>query len=508
MKFEEYRVKTPLYLGRKWTDRTLGTVLTIAGSDSSGGAGIEADLKTITAQGCYGMTCITALTCQTPEKVHSVVEIDEWQVEQVLLNNLESMRCDAVKIGMLTEKAVKALSRHLEKLEMPVVLDPVMAATSGSSLSAERLWSSKEMKSLYGRVSLVTPNIPEAQKLIGEDIEVRSIEDLVELCGKVASKTGCSVLLKGGHSPLDDEVVDVLSYKGNMYVYKSTLLNSVNLHGTGCTLSSCIASKLAQGKSLVEAVAESIQYIHHSIVSGEMLKVTNFEENGPVNHVHSFSRGISRNVSGIENIDFEGVISIPSVSKAWDNYINHDFVKKVSNGTMDLTRFRKYLRQDYNYLRVFGQVHAKLAAESTTDNMYKRATTILENVMHEMGKQEQILGKDIHTTTKSAQMLEYTNYLLEVARFGTWDQLFASTMPCNLGYVFAVRKIEPHITVTEESHPEFYLWLQEYLRQDFYDAAINSIECFNEILSKSDDADTLIKIFEDVCILESKFWDQ
>ena len=481
-------------------------VLTIAGSDNSGGAGIEADIKTITAQGCYALTCICALTCQTPDNVYSSVSMEEKHVSDVLDNNLASMRCDAVKIGMLTMPALLAVVKHIDRLSMPIVLDPVMVATSGSSLSEANIWTSQEMRTLLQRVKLLTPNIPEAHLLVGEEREIRGIDDLVTLAKTLVEKCGCNVLLKGGHSPIGNQIVDVLCYGDEVNIYRSEQIHSNNLHGTGCTLSSCIASRLAYGDSVKDSVFKSIQYVHNAIACGENINVSNCKQNGPLNHVYQIAEG--RPHRDKVEMDYESMLLLPSVKQSWDNYIDHEFVKMVSDGTMDLQRFHRYLRQDYNYLEVFAQIHAKLAADTTDKEHFKAENAILQNVLHEMAKQEQILGPEIKTLVKSPQMLNYTGYLREVAEYGTWDQLYTATMPCCLGYVFAVRKIAPHIKVTQESHPELYSWLQEYLNPDFYAAALKGIQTLDTVLRESDDANTLVRIFQEVCDLECKFWDQ
>ncbi|CDO95984.1 unnamed protein product [Kluyveromyces dobzhanskii CBS 2104] len=507
MKEFEYKIESPLYLGTHWSERRLPAVLTIAGSDNSGGAGIEADMKTMTAQGCYAMTCITALTCQTPDKVFSFIKIDEDHVRQVLSHTLDSMRCDSIKIGMLTYNALKALAKLIDMINVPVVLDPVMVATSGSVLSSDEVWGSPEIKTLLTKVTLITPNIPEARALVGDpNFRLESVSDMIALSKQVYSQYGCNVLLKGGHCPIEGKVINVLLVDGEVHIYSSHMLENFNLHGTGCTLSSCIASKLAYNVPLQEAVMESIQYVHCAILSGENIKVTKCTDNGPLNHIYSIAEGIPH-ISNVP-MDYETMVTLPDVSRSWNNYINHEFVKMVSNGTINMERFNRYLKQDYNYLQVFARIHAKLAADTEDSGHFESEAAILQNIIHEMAVQESLLGKSIKTHIKSKEMLDYTNYLKEVAQYGSWEQLFVASMPCCLGYVFACRKIADKITVTDESHHELYQWLQEYLRPDFYEAALKGVQTLNLVLKQSQDAPTLVKIFREVCDLECRFWDQ
>lgn len=514
----EHNIESPLYLGTHWRERRLPTVLTIAGSDNSGGAGIEADIKSISAQGCYAMTCITALTCQTPEQVYSSISVEESHIRSVLQHTFQSMRCDSVKIGMLTYEALKAVTGVLETLELdiPVVLDPVMVATSGAQLSSSKVWDSQEMGQLLQKVSVLTPNIPEAKALLGVSyFKGQSTDDFVQLAKQLKEKCKCNVLLKGGHMPLDGKIVDVLCYNDEVHTYFSEELTSTNLHGTGCTLSSTIASRIARGEDVPVAVQNSIQYVHNAILTGEHIEVTARADShsatyGPLNHVYELANsGSVANGSGKhQQVGYETMLQIPEVKKAWHSYIDHEFVARVSNGTIDMDKFAKYLRQDYHYLQTFARIHAKLAADATTETRFQSEVAVLQNIIHEMEKQERILGPGIKTNVKSQEMLDYTNYLKEVAQYGNWEQLYTATMPCCLGYVIAVRKIQDKITVTEDSHPKLYQWLQEYLREDFYQASQEGIKTLDSILKQSQDPATLVKIFKEVCDLETRFWDQ
>jgi hydroxymethylpyrimidine/phosphomethylpyrimidine kinase len=259
-------------------------VLSIAGSDSGGGAGIQADLKTFSALGCYGMTAITAITVQNTlgvKAVHSVpVDILRGQIDAVV----EDIGVDAVKIGMLaTPEVVRtvadALRRHgLDK----VVLDPVMVATSGDRLMAE---DTKDVlvRELFPLATVVTPNLDEAALLIGRQIE--GIDGLEAAASDLLALGAPAVVLKGGHLE-GDWVVDLLATRhGLRHKLESQRIATHNGHGTGCTLSSAIAAHLALGLPLTEAVTSARTYILGAIRSGAAVRTG--QGHGPLNHGHA-----------------------------------------------------------------------------------------------------------------------------------------------------------------------------------------------------------------------------
>lgn len=262
--------------------RTYCTVLSIAGSDSIGGAGIQADLKTFSALGVYGMTAITALTAQNTQRVLDIMPATEQNLRLQLDAVFSDVVPDAVKIGMLHNEAlievvIKAIDRYNPR---NIVLDPVMISTSGCALLSPS--SVDLLKSeLMPRCDIATPNLLEAQALAGQKItDIPSLyatgEELTKLCG--------SVLIKGGHSEGND-VSDYLFEVGKEHpeCYTIQRVDTVNTHGTGCTLSSAIAANLALGYDLKRSVARAKDYISKAILAGA--DVTFGLNNGPVNHL-------------------------------------------------------------------------------------------------------------------------------------------------------------------------------------------------------------------------------
>ena len=236
-------------------------VLTIAGSDPSGGAGIQADLKTMEAHGVYGMSVITALTAQNTMGVTGKLSVSAEFVYDDIVPN-------AVKIGMLPDAEVMSAVRDVltERRQRNIVLDPVLSSTSGTKLSSDEAMSFLKNK-LFPACTLITPNIPEAERLTG--CSITSKETMEEAAKMLGDEAGCSVLLKGGHMSFTPERSDDLLYHDSSFTWFSAKrLDNPNTHGTGCTLSSAIACNLANGLDIKEAVKEAKDYLLRCIENG------------------------------------------------------------------------------------------------------------------------------------------------------------------------------------------------------------------------------------------------
>lgn len=259
-------------------------VLTIAGSDSGGGAGIQADLKTFAALGCYGMTAITALTAQNTVGVQAIHAVPPEFLRAQLQSVLDDIGVDAVKIGMLhTPEVVRTVAWAIGHYGLQrVVLDPVMVATSGDRLIADETVEVL-VRELFPLASVVTPNLDEAALLIGRPIDgAHALED----AGRSLLAMGArAALVKGGHLA-GDEVVDLLVQPGQPSLrLASQRIASRNVHGTGCTLSSAIAAHLAQGLALDAAVERARAYILGAIAAGAGVQTG--QGHGPLNHGHA-----------------------------------------------------------------------------------------------------------------------------------------------------------------------------------------------------------------------------
>ena len=259
------------------------TVLTIAGSDCSGGAGIQADLKTMTAHGVYGMSVITALTAQNTMGVQGILSIPGEFVAKQIDSVFSDIRPDAVKIGMMSNvEIIEVVAERLKHYEFTnIVLDPVMVSTSRHRLlepSAEEAL----IRILLPMARILTPNLPEAMVLAHRD-DITNCEEMLEAAKVIATETGAAILVKGGH--LTDCADDLLYDHGNVYWYSAPRIDTDNTHGTGCTLSSAIASGLALGLDLNKAVAQAKEYITGALRNDPHLG----HGNGPLNHCYRIS---------------------------------------------------------------------------------------------------------------------------------------------------------------------------------------------------------------------------
>ena len=253
------------------------TALTIAGSDCSGGAGIQADIKTMTMNGVYAMSAITALTAQNTTGVRAIQESTPDFLKQQIDAVFEDIYPDAVKIGMVSSSELICVIadrlRHYDARN--IVVDPVMVATSGSSLLKTDAVMTMTEK-LLPVAALVTPNIPEAEVLSGMTIHTK--DDMLAAARKIGESCSCAVLLKGGHSINDAN--DLLYTDGKLIWFEGKRIDNPNTHGTGCTLSSAIAANLAKGFSLADSVQRAKDYI-----SGALAAMLNLGAgSGPMNH--------------------------------------------------------------------------------------------------------------------------------------------------------------------------------------------------------------------------------
>ncbi len=261
---------------------SIPVVLTIAGSDSGGGAGIQADIKAISATGSYASSVITAITAQNTLGVSDIFPIPLTHIASQLDAVFQDLNIVAVKIGMLADSDI--INLVAEKLEQYrpqyVVLDPVMVATSGDLLLKETAIASLKAR-LLPLADILTPNLPEAAALTGLDIpeNAKQIEHMVTALRQLSSS---AILLKGGHLETSEHSDDYLITQHDIHTLSSVRIHTLNTHGTGCTLSSAIASFLAQGNDLHSAVAHAKRYITQAIKNAEQLRVG--QGRGPVDH--------------------------------------------------------------------------------------------------------------------------------------------------------------------------------------------------------------------------------
>ena len=258
-------------------------ILIIAGSDSSGGAGIQADIKTVTALGSYAMTAITAVTSQNSTGVKSIVPIDPKEISNQINFTSKDIKPDAIKIGMLhSTKVVEVVIKSLDSIKTnKIVLDPVMIAKGGAKLIDDKAIKSLKFK-LIKRAMLITPNIPEAEILT--KITIKNKEDMIFAANKLLESGARNVLIKGGH--LDSKIVqDIFVNKSDIKIFNSSRYKTKNTHGTGCTLSSAITTFLSCGKPIKKSCELAIKYVNFAIKTNP-----NYGQGqGPINHLNTMN---------------------------------------------------------------------------------------------------------------------------------------------------------------------------------------------------------------------------
>ena len=256
-------------------------ILVIAGSDSSGGAGIQADIKTITSLGSYAMTAVTAITAQNTTGVLSVIPIDPKEIEKQILFTCKDIKPDAIKIGMLhSSQIINSISKSLQKIKIKkIILDPVMIAKGGSRLINKSAIINLK-KNMIKKTYLITPNIPEAEVLT--NMKIKNINDMISAAKAILKLGAKNVLLKGGHSNYD-YVSDVFVNNKELKIFKNKKIRTKNTHGTGCTLSSAITTFLSCGKPIKKSCELGIKYVNQAIKSNLVYG----KGHGPINHLNS-----------------------------------------------------------------------------------------------------------------------------------------------------------------------------------------------------------------------------
>ncbi|KAI1180290.1 Phosphomethylpyrimidine kinase-domain-containing protein [Nemania sp. FL0916] len=499
------------------------TVLIIAGSDSSGGAGLEADQKVIAAHGCYAMTATTALTAQNTlgvEDIHQVPpEFTRKQIDAVFKDIPPSV----VKTGMLGSVAtIEMLAKALTDYNVKkLVLDPVMVATTGAQLLPAKAVS--ELRTLLLPLTFVlTPNVPEAQLLVTPDDgvrgEIQRVEDLEDLARQLRALGPTWVLVKGGHVPFTRDgvaatsseqreiVVDVLlGPDGDATRIESPYVDSKNTHGTGCSLASAIAANLARGLETVDAVRAACRYVEAGIRTAPGYG----KGHGPLNHFHSnymlpFAPG--------RFIDY--LLSRPDVAPVWHRYINHPFVLALGNGELPLESFKNYLIQDYLYLVHFARANALAAYKSKNLEDIAAGAKIVENIYTEMKlhidycKSFGIEKHEIEATEEHQACTAYTRYVLDIGQSEDWLGLQIALAPCLLGYGAIAKQLhaDPRTKIEDNT---YWPWILNYVGDDYVSAVKTGCELMeqNAVLHSPSRIEELVKIFIHATKMEIGFWE-
>ena len=257
------------------------SVLTIAGSDSGGGAGIQADLKTFSALGCYGTSAITAITVQNTLGIKAIHQIPSEIVQAQIKAVMDDIKPTAIKIGMIhSPELARTIALTLKDYpEVPIIFDPVMVSTSGYRLIESDTIAIFQQE-LFPLASLITPNLDEAEILA--EMKIQTVDDMKQAASRISNSRCKAVLVKGGHMKGPNLVDVYLDIKGHYQTFKSVAIQTPNTHGTGCTLSAAIAAFVALGDDLPKAIEKAKQYVTQAIVTGQDVKTG--EGKGPLNH--------------------------------------------------------------------------------------------------------------------------------------------------------------------------------------------------------------------------------
>lgn len=444
-------------------------VLSIAGTDPTGGAGLQADLKSIAAHGGYGMAVTTALVAQNTRGVRSIhVPPTEFLAEQLRAVS-DDVEIDAVKIGMLFDDAIiSEVKAWLDVTRPPVVvLDPVMVATSGDRLLTEP--AEGALKDLLGSAHLVTPNVPELAILAGE-APAASWQEVLRQARKVSEQHGVLVLAKGGH--LDDATVsDALVDWRNDRVSEFTAerIHTTNTHGTGCSLSSAVATLRPQVSGWEEAVARAKTWLTESIQEAADLRVGH--GNGPISHFAGlWRRGGTLPVSAAD-VEREWWEGVSEIRRDIDEL---PFIRGLADGSLDQSAFEWYIAQDALYLRDYSRVLAQAsrlaptAAEQAFWANSARDAILAEVELHARWVDPDVMFDAQPSDTTTA----YLNHLLAAAGRGTYDEIVAAVLPCFWIYYDVGSRLVGHAT---PDHP-YAAWLQTYGAEGFAETNQRAVE--------------------------------
>ena len=461
------------------TQERVPNVLSIAGSDPSGGAGIQADLKTIQATGGYGMAAITALTAQNTRGVTGVHTPPASFLTEQLDTISADVRIDAIKIGMLAKaEVIAAVASWLGSLEQKpaVVLDPVMVATSGDRL----LDAASSFDALLALVDVVTPNVPELAALVSAE-RATSWDEVVEQARSLAARHGVLVLAKGGHLSGGTCPDALVSAEGIVASFESPRIDTTSTHGTGCSLSSAFATIYAREGDWAWSARLAHEWIHGAILAAESLEVGS--GNGPLDHAYGTRAGLPVPRRDAE-LDAWWEDITPIVEGIYGDY----FVKSLGEGTLDVARFENYIAQDSVYLFRYSELLAR-AGELATDPD--------EKAFWQASSEEAIATEmELHRSRGAGERVpaspETAAYLAHLSRSGTdYAVLIAALLPCfwiyeQVGLTLAAKN--------HEAHP-YNDWLSTYGSPEFTESTRRAIALVQRAARSADRA-TLTRMRE------------
>ena len=446
---------------------TVPRVLSIAGSDPSGGAGIQADLKAIAASGGYGMAVITALTAQNTRGVRAVHVPPATFLAEQLDAIADDITVDAVKIGMLANaEVIRTVGDWLARTRPPVVvLDPVMVATSGDRLLDAD--AEAALRDLLPHADLVTPNLAELAVLAGADAPAGTWSEAIAQAEALSATTGVRVLAKGGHlggADAPDALVDAASAR--LVEYPGERIATTATHGTGCSLSSAIATRRAATGDWETAVAEARRWLRESLRHGETLQVGG--GHGPVHHFAGlWARGGLATAPTPAEVEADWWEGIADVRRGIDEL---PFIRGLADGTLERGPFRFYLAQDALYLRDYARVlavAAALAPDATAQAFWARSAE--GAIAGELELHRSWLGRTTAPPDPAPATTAYLDHLAAAGARGDYPVLIAALLPCfqlyaDLGARLAAGEFGP--AALDPAHP-YASWLATYADPGF-----------------------------------------
>jgi hydroxymethylpyrimidine/phosphomethylpyrimidine kinase len=489
--------------------REVPRVLSIAGSDPSGGAGIQADLKTIAAHGGYGMAAITALTVQNTQGVRAVHVPPAGFLAQQLEAVTDDITIDAVKIGMLGDADVVAAVRAwLEKVRPGVVvLDPVMVATSGDRLLQET--AETALRGLLPLADLITPNLAELAMLLGEE-QAGSWGEALEQGRRLAADTGATILVKGGH--LDgDACPDALVNTGGLLRQEiveipGDRIATRNSHGTGCSLSSAMATAQARLGDWEASLLHVKPWLAGALESSGILDVGT--GNGPIHHFHHLA--VPGALPGLAAGDFVEVLREESGAYLEAIY-GLEFIRDLAVGSLAEKQFAYYLAQDAIYLNGYSRVLARASALAPTEAAQlfwaRSAQQCLEveSELHRSWLSTRTVQPVLGPVTKS-----YVDHLLAASASGSYAVLVAAILPCFWLYAEVGQTLHAQFLAAgaPADHP-YAEWLRTYADEDFAQATREAIALADEAgrRGSADERAAMVVAFKQSCQLEVDFFD-
>lgn len=489
--------------------RDVPRVLSIAGSDPSGGAGIQADLKSIAAHGGYGMAAITALTVQNTQGVRAVHMPPAGFLARQLDAITDDIAIDAVKIGMLGDAdVVDAVRSWLEKVRPAVVVvDPVMVATSGDRLLQES--AETALRGLLPLADLITPNLAELALLLGEP-QAGSWAEALEQGLRLAAATGATILVKGGH--LDgDTCPDALVNTGGLLSreiveFPGDRIATRNNHGTGCSLSSAMATAQARLGDWEASLRQVKPWLAGALESAGSLDVGS--GNGPIHHFHHVAA--PGTLAGLAPGDFAEILRQESGAYL-DAIYGLEFIRDLTAGSLPEKQFGYYLAQDAIYLNGYSRVLARASALAPTEAAQlfwaqsARQCLEVESELHRSWLSTRIVEPGLGPVTKS-----YVDHLLAASVSGSYAVLVAAVLPCFWLYADVGQALHAQFLAAgaPADHP-YAEWLRTYADEDFAQVTREAIALADEAgrRGSADERAAMVVAFKQSCQLEVDFFD-